>query len=226
MSFLKRLRSKAPTPVVETKFKPQLPQQQRSSEWKIGWKVANLLVDSSSTACFTSIIQDGIVRPYLLDDVAECTQYPSHDAPEVDHVCGFNAFLERSDAERYRRRLLTAPAHTSAHRENIVLLRVGLYGRVQEGTLFSESNIWGYKASKQRVADVFLPQRCFTPGCTGQAARTGIMNNDLSTYFSGTRFLRSLCHQHASASPYAFTPAQLSEHATAAFRWEEPQPPR
>lgn len=183
----------------------------------IGWKVANLLVTPDQTVMFSAVNQDGIIIPYGVDDVAECTQYPSHDAPEATHHCGFNAFHERVDAEQFWQAALVRPKRAYVV-DNLVLLRVGLYGRVQEGTYPGGFN-WGYKASRQRVANVFVPQQCGVDECEEEACVLGAASSETKYALPGTQYLRPICISHAREAEPTLAFSALKSSTGVEFAW-------
>lgn len=198
-----------------------IPNRRTSTEWMIGWKIANLLVTPDGTIMFSALNQDGIITPYGIDGVAECTQYPWHDAPEATHHCGFNAFHERVGAEQFWQTALARPKHMYVV-DNLVLLRVGLRGRVQEGT-YPGGTRWGYKASHQRVADVFVPRRCGIDGCEEQACALGVSSSETTYALPGTQYLRPVCATHATETTLRLTFSELNSRTGIAFAWTAPQ---
>lgn len=201
-----------------SKPSPALPGARYSNEWIIGWKVANLLLKDNGSIAFSPLNQDGIIVPYGYDALAECAMFPGHKAPEATHHCGFNAVHERSDAEALRRSAIERPKIAYVP-QNLVLLRVGLYGRVQEGT-YSNGETWGYKAERQRVANVFIPSTCGVKACSQDSVSLGTLPKDAYA-LPGTAYLRPLCAEHISASPQPISLSQASAHLNnVPFAWE------
>ncbi len=197
---------------------PALPSARRSGDWIIGWKVANLLLEETGGIAFSSLYQYGIITYYGYDAVAECSVFPGHKAPEATHRCGFNAMDERSDAKELRRNAIRRPSSNYVP-ENLVLLRVGLYGRVQEGT-YPDGRTWGYKAERQRIANVFIPQACGVKNCSADSVSLGTLVTDVYA-LPGTAYLRPLCAEHISASPQPISLSQASTRFNnVPFVWE------
>lgn len=131
--------------------------------WVIGWKTANLIVSNSgSEARFMQVVKGiGLIADYGINAEAACTQRPYHNAPSPGCGCGFNAFHEQTAARSYMARPWRGQHNTS----NLVLLRVGLAGRIIDGT-HKDNSTWGYKAQRQVVTDMFVPANCRVCGAS------------------------------------------------------------
>lgn len=185
-----------------------------STDWIIGWKASNLIVDEEDgELCFSPCVHDGLISPFRRDALADCNL--PHKAPALDHVCGFNAFHEQSDAVRYLRAAEANPGNLVV--DNLVLLRVGLHGRVIEGTYF-DGKTWGYKAERQRVADVLVPRRCRGDGCHEQASCLGVRPGAGFGPF-GLEYLRPLCQRHAAGARVRLTPGEASRRFRVPVSW-------
>lgn len=131
---------------------------QVSTEWVIGWKTAYMYCADDRTLQFAPLHQDGIISAIGVDAVAECQQRPWHVPPQDGCHCGFNAWHERETIRRFKMTM-----NAGVNSSMVVQLRVGLYDDVVEGTLWTEgagADVWGYRASHQRVADVFVSALC------------------------------------------------------------------
>lgn len=196
----------------------QLPNKQRSTQWVIGWKIANLIVSNSGELGFMPLNQDGIIKSYSFDAVAECAQFPSHKAPHAGHHCGFNAYHDQSQAREHLRRAMKKPGRMYVP-ENLILMRVGLYGRVQEGT-YPGGEAWGYKASRQRVANVFIPRQCAYNSCHLTPTHLGVRRDDKLSPLWNAHYLRPLCQMHVHDAEHVFNLPELTRKTGARFAWD------
>lgn len=200
-----------------------LPASRTSSEWVVGWKIANLLVMPQGKIGFSPIRQYGIVTAYGIDATAECASMPSHKAPEATHQCGFNAFHDQAGAARYWDQAVNRPDVWYVT-DNLVMLRVGLWGRVQEGT-HPDGVTWGYKASRQRVANVFVSPYCQADNCTDEAVALGVLAKEPGRPLPQTSYLRPMCKLHVPFSTRkALALPQLIEQTGVDFRWDNSLP--
>lgn len=147
---------------------------QVSTEWIVGWKIAYMYCTNARTLRFAPLHQDGLISAYGVDAVAEYQQRNHHAPPQDGCHCGFNAWHERATIKRFKMN-----RNTGANSSTVVQLRVGLYGDVIEGTLWQEgagADVWGYRASQQRIADVFVSSQCYR--CQGRATALELTTED------------------------------------------------
>jgi hypothetical protein len=213
-----RWRKQSPEPVQQRAVRQEVhvPKLPASSEWIIGWKVANLIITPDRQIMFEPVVQNGIIRAIAIDAVAECGQY-THPALTTWCHCGFNAFETREDAERIWSFYSSQPRSFNVTK-NVMMLRVGLYGRVLEGS-HGNGYKWGYRAAQQRAANVFVPRWCGAPGCSERAIALGLAPGELSYALPGTDYFRPLCDLHSSQSSYALKLEEATRKTDVEFLW-------
>lgn len=189
-----------------------------STDWIIGWKAAFVAITPDlRTLQFRSVAISG-GSSYGTDAKAECLFY-EHASPNDLCRCGFNSWHEYETALRYMRfyQALQLGHSYKFHpyidfRWSVALLRVGVYGDVVEGTLKAgyDWHHWGYRASHQRVSDVFFDGMCIVPGCgkMGQYVCAGKMTY---IYKEVLLPLRLHCPEHAASAKYIFQHSGLSQ---------------
>lgn len=188
-----------------------------SSKWTIGWKTANLMLSSDgSKIAFVQVRRYGLHQPYGVTAHAVCNVKPHHvvphEEPDDPCHCGFNAFHEADDATAY----FQAPWRATLNLQSLVLLRVGLSGSVISGT-FSANDKWGYRASEQTVANVFVPQQCTTCGRDIGADEVGWLTPADTQDYDGYRYLMATCQEHTT--PSSLTLEQIAALSEVDFRW-------
>lgn len=202
-----------------------------SSDWVIGWKGAYASVASDlRTLKFKPLVVN--LGVYGVDDKAACFgSRPKHIVPADYCHCGFNAWSSKEHALQYvalrqileeknMRRIGRIPPSYGWFR-SVVLLRVGIYGDVIEGTLDAGKNWnkWGYRASHQRVADVYLDDRC--AACDAKAHYICAMSKAY-TRSHELLPLRSYCSEHAQYGGYILQISRLAEYNNISIHWGEP----
>lgn len=192
-----------------------------SRDWVMGWKAAYVAVTSDlRTLRFRSVVMGG--KTYGFDSSAECMVYKaSHVAPSDHCKCGFNAWDEYEVALRYLRfyqslQMNFAYRYNPSHdfRLSVVLLSVGMYGSVVEGTLDAGAGWqqWGYRAARQRVGEVFFDGDCIAPACHEPGR---YICASASGRYSGEDLypLRLYCTVHAMSADYILQPSGLALHS-------------
>lgn len=193
---------------------PDLPQL-HTNKWIVGWKVSNLLVSTDGKhLALEQVMQDGHIRAYSLDDTAMCNQW-GHTAPDKDCACGFNAYTEPKPALDYGK---WAEKQAKWHliTRNLVLLRVGLYGRMIEGTL-PRAGGWGYRSTKQRVDTICLPVKCGF--CGKKATMAAAEPKEGFPHFGVYLYLRPSCDACATPEVPHFTLPALAKVSGVKVRW-------
>jgi hypothetical protein len=195
------------------------------NDWLIGFKVANLVVSEGTgrIALLQTFISGLTYAPYDFDAPARCGASKDHAAPAYDCRCGFNAWEEEDHVWRYAGQIDHPPspyAHASFIRENLIVLRVGLYGHVIQGT-YEDPQLWGYKAQRQRVAGLFFATACSDRKCQEPAVLTGIhASNKTKPPCDGYQYLRALCLNHASEAGMRLFPRELSAATGVPVFWQ------
>jgi len=194
----------------------------RTDQWIIGWKATNLIIDPDTGEILLEQVHlDGLTSAISLDDEASCGQW-SHASPHPDCRCGFNAWQSRDMALDYMRRLTLAPAPGYLVTSNLVLARVGLYGRVLEGTLMDKDD-WGYRSSRQRVHSIYIPTKC--GWCDQLAVMLAVGDGEHAACWNPCRpYLRPACESCAVASERSYNLASLAEAQGIKLKWLEDQP--
>ena len=189
-----------------------------SHDWTIGWKVANIYIRQDGALCFAPVHQDGAIRAYGVDAVAECQRY-AHPAPYDTCKCGFNAWEDLEIVWRYARGAQRAKEYGIAQTESLVLLRVGLYGDVVDGTITigPDWKPWGYRASQQRVADIFFSKECAS--CSQPAVGLGALDYNIT--WAGWR-LRPLCQEHLDQTERTVKTDRLMARNDVTVHWGYP----
>jgi hypothetical protein len=195
----------------------ELPKRQ-SSNWLIGWKTANLVISSSTGRIgFTQVFQFNRFRAYAADDVASCLK-SNHPAPDYNCHCGFNAFHDEHNARIFASQLNDKNRGNMVS-HNLVMLRVGLYGRVIEG-IYQYRDDWGYKAERQRVANVFVPPTCGRLACRRPAMWMGVLEKDKTPDIAGYSYLRPLCVEDITQRGTTISLEQCSDILKVPFLWD------
>lgn len=158
----------------------------------VGWKIANPLINIATGALtiYPAFVTSNATITYGVEATARCNYYP-HEAPFHGCFCGFNAYDERDTAEV---RLSFDPLSNGMCRQSLSLMRVGLYGRVHEGTMSDKDDTWGYRAEKCVVADIFVPNTCrVCRGPVTQFALNVCMHYSYGRYGGSERFFQPRC---------------------------------
>ena len=159
-------------------------------------------------------------KSYDVNAQARCLLYRNgHVPPEDSCKCGFNSWYDNGLAMRYMRfyQMLQpgyAYHYVDAAREfasSVVLLRVGMYGDVVEGTLNAGGKWeqWGYRASNQLVTDVFFDGKCAFCNARAKyvcATASAFINNEEELLP-----LRTYCAEHTIYGQYILQPEGLSK---------------
>lgn len=189
--------------------------------WVIGWKATTAYLRESGEFVFMPLIIKNL--QYTIDDTA-CCYHRGHTKPPYDDCrCGFNAWHDIAQAldymEPYARHHDSRGNYVSmgtymlplyAWNFTMVMLRVGLYGDVIDAI----EPAWGYRAEKQRVADVFFNERCAY--CQNFATVIGVMNAEypvpywMSEEMPASRLLWQLCSIHENLALYTFSASELN----------------
>lgn len=189
-----------------------------STDWIIGWKAAFLAVEPDlKTLRFRSVALSGGVS-YGVDAQAECL-FHDHESPHDLCRCGYNSWHEYETALRYMRfyqALQVGPSYRYHpyinFRWSVGLLRVGAYGDVVEGTLNAGYgwHQWGYRASRQRVSDIFFDGTCIVPGC-GKRGKCVCAGKMAHTHSESLYPLRLHCTEHAASARFILQPSGLGQ---------------
>ncbi|USN96218.1 MAG: hypothetical protein H6797_04025 [Candidatus Nomurabacteria bacterium] len=201
-----------------------------STNWVIGWKgaYASVAPDLRTLRFKPLIVNAGI---YGVNDKAVCFGHrPKHKVPGNLCRCGFNAWDNDDLAMRYigmyhesdirnMQSIGTMPRY--GWLRSMVLLRVGMHGDVIEGTLDAGKgwDKWGYRASDQRVADVFFDDCC--AACGAKAKYLCAMSKE-HVHSDALLPLRSFCAQHSRYGQYVLQKASLSERNHVDIHWGPP----
>ena len=174
-----------------------------SSEWIIGWKIANIALDfDMKTIQFSPAAIS--CETYGVDAYAECRMVGDiHVAPEDSCKCGFNSWDDLGVALEYMKMHQTLRVGyayryppRSIFRLSLVMLRVGMCDDVIEGTLDAGSgwNQWGYRAARQRVSDVFFDGKC--AACSADAQHVCTTLHTTTPYGESLYPLAIFCDAH------------------------------
>lgn len=201
-----------------------------STEWIIGWKAAYVAVapDLRTLKFKPLVINPGV---YGVDDKAVCFgSRPKHRVPADGCHCGFNAWdsidyalqyagLRQELEEQNMQRIGRIPEY--GWFRSMVLLRVGMFGDVIEGTLDAGKgwDKWGYRASHQRIADVYMDSHC--AACDAKARYVCAMPKDY-LHQAAVLPLRSFCDEHANYSRYILQISRLADYNGIGMYWGQP----
>lgn len=174
-----------------------------SSDWIIGWKIANVaLAADMKTLRFSPAAIS--CETYGVDSYAECRMVGDlHVAPDDSCKCGYNSWDDLGIALDYMKmhqslRVGYAFRYPprSIFRLSLAMLRVGMYDDVIEGTLDAGLgwNKWGYRASKQRVSDIFFDGKC--AACSAEAQYICATVKTRTPYGEDLYPLASFCEAH------------------------------
>ena len=194
--------------------------QVKSPDWLEGWKTANIVVYPKRVSIgFLQMYPYTSFGPYVVDEFARCLR-TAHAAPYETCHCGFNAFVEEQNARAYRNDMLTKriPKIMTA---NLVMLRVGLAGRVIAGTYKNEDD-WTYRGQRQRIDSVFVPPSCAKKSCRLPAMWMGVLEGDEQPdYKAGEYFyLRPLCVEHITEKGIAISLDECTAILKVPFLWD------
>ncbi len=198
----------------------------------IGWKVAHsyVLLAKPDVLRFSPLSFRNTT--YGAEDRALCHGHRHvSSAPHLRCACGFNAWDNEETSIRYMIeaqkvhdfRSRTVLPELRERDANWVMLRVALFGRVIEGTM-SATNVddFGYRASNQRVLDVFFDEQCVV--CGNQTTQLMALGTEtFSPFFAGNcRRLRPLCAMHLDETHTILDPAILERHNNVKIHWGYP----
>jgi hypothetical protein len=190
------------------------------TDWINGWKLANVYVaDDLQTLQFSNAYRHTL-KPYAIDDVAKCIKgnQPCISAPADNCRCGFNAWLDIEVALEHLQEGELSWTFLASMGVSLALLRVGLCGDVIEGSLkmAKSDQYWGYRASRQRVVDLFYPRLCHVRSCHDEAVCLGAKERYANFGWS----LLPFCARHESSSPHVFSSEDLARHNDVDVHWD------
>lgn len=130
------------------------------------WKVANLVVSEKMDSVLFLTTQRDRAADGAYEVEAEAVCYGStsrrrNSAPHPHCVCGFSGLQNQNDA--MIRTLMRKAVHSDLLLESWAMLRVTLSGTVLNVSVQEAAHqrvLPGYRASKQRVEEVFVPRGC------------------------------------------------------------------
>jgi len=192
------------------------------TDWDYGYKISNVYVkDDLKTLMFSSTIPT-LTDFYGVDSFARCRN-GCPVTPNEYCRCGFNAWHDDDIAllylvDKWRRRY-------ELRADSMVMQRVGLCGRVFEGTMdAAEWTYWGYRAAQQRVLDVFFGPLCmYVWDCCREAVYLGAFGNAHDPRRKEhLRKLKPVCDMHMSAARDILDPGRLSDYNHVGIDWHYP----
>jgi len=164
---------------------------------------------------------------YGVEATARCVTREGHAAPADGCRCGFNAWHDIASAYEYfykwRRPREGGPQPRAGNVRvvnSVALLRVALSGHVIEGTLDVRTlNEWGYRASSQRVTDVFFETKCAF--CAEPAVGLGVAQTKFTLPETNLcQLVRPTCPNHQIRT--ILQPKDLMEHNDVGVHWGYP----